>query len=89
VSHVPEFDARFLALERRPTSDPPHPPRLYFEVKRDAGAMILAGDRPLHYLDLARAHGIDRAAVTYGDFFQAVQLQRRVGNNTSKVMLFI
>ena len=43
---------------------------LDFTMKRDGDVVAFSGDRPLRYLDLARARGLGRAVVTYGGFFQ-------------------
>ncbi len=43
---------------------------LDFDVTPGAGALALAGDRPLRYLDLARERGLARAVVPYGGFVQ-------------------
>ncbi len=43
---------------------------LDFAMKREGDVFSFSGDRPLRYLDLARARGLGRAVVTYGGFFQ-------------------
>ncbi len=43
---------------------------LDFAVTRGAGGLALSVDRALRYLEMARARGMCRAAVTYGGFLQ-------------------
>ncbi len=43
-------------------------PGLDLETTRRDGALTLSGDRALHYLDLAQARGVARAAVAYNTF---------------------